>query len=60
MRQEFVARWFTYFVDCDMRKSGLTLVVDDKTEVLLLGSLPSDVSPFSRCEAAFLKPKPQT
>jgi hypoxanthine-DNA glycosylase len=27
-----------------MRKSGLTPVIDDKTEVLILGTLPSDVS----------------
>jgi hypothetical protein len=31
-------------VDCDMRKSGLTPVIDDKTEVLILGTLPSDIS----------------
>ena len=29
---------------CDMRKAGLSPVIDDKTEVLILGSLPSDVS----------------
>ena len=27
-----------------MRKSGLTPVIDDKTEVLILGTLPSDIS----------------
>src|SRR5260370_39776895 len=27
-----------------MRKAGLSPVIDDKTEVLILGSLPSDVS----------------
>ena len=31
-------------VDCDMRKFGLVPVIDDKTEVLILGTLPSDVS----------------
>lgn len=28
----------------DMRKSGLTPIIDGKTEVLILGTLPSDIS----------------
>jgi double-stranded uracil-DNA glycosylase len=31
-------------VDCDMQTFGLSPVIDEKTEVLILGTLPSDVS----------------